>query len=666
MRDRKHLPLTAVAVILLSAALGCGEQEAQIERLEYELQVIYEEPADSVDPALVFPRDLICLHNKLYVLDGRLSQVAIFKRGTGELLGTFGGLGGGPGELGRFPYALVSDGERIGVAHLYHVSWFTPSGDFLELEQIPPLDMATPSLQFSSGGWLFNASYHGPGSPVAFYVSAGGDTLGYGEAVTSRQPDSAGLASMELNAVHACRFENGNVIMGWSQENRIEVLYPTGNALAIDMWTHFPKKQERRPDGRLRNLPAYTFNASMGADGLAYLLDGSRRVVRAYDSTGRLCSEHHLTAPVLQTTWVGAGLAYAIDGSDRVFRLRLLGPAGSGDSAGDTVRKAASSGISADGIEDPNGDRPPLPGEIIERVGDLGSMFLERGILRGGHPEGINSRPRRIVAVGGRELIYLGYEDGQGLLLGESDDDVWSVRVMVSPHPRGSLRSHIYMAGDRPHLSDPRLGFFSLENADKGVEWEGGVWPSSMVWLDGNRWLVHDAMEQRREPLFIVDLSTGKSAGVGGSGSHRKAGLLFKPAYNWWRMARWDSERVLVFDESQLRLAFWSPDGLSEWKPVTGSGLRPIDQRRKGMMPEYDIDGLVALAATCVLVYNSDFDGDAVVTTAILISPDGETLGRWNLPLDNYLRSMTAGPGGRLFLNTDNALYEWVGVNGYP
>lgn len=659
MRLRKHSLSEAVAGLLLSAALGCGGQEMQIERLQYELNLLYAEPADSVDPALVFPRDLLCLQNRLYVLDGRLSQVAVIKTGTGQLLGTFGGIGQGPGELGQFPYALVTDGSRVGVAHLFHVSWFTPTGLFLEVEPIPPLDIATPSLQFSSGGWLYNASYHGPGSPLAAYVTRAGDTFTFGSAVTSQQPDAIGLASMELNAVHACRFEDGNVILGWSQENRIEVFSPRGATLVRDSWAHFLKKEASRPDGRLRNLPAYTFNASLGADGLAYLLDGTRRIVRAYDSRGRLCKEHRLREPVIQLAWSGAGLAYAIDGSDRVFRLRLLGAVGK---AGEADREMAAGGTAADEPRDSGGASSLLPGELVEQLGNLKSLFRQRGILREGRLAGMGSRPNRIMAIGGRSLIYLGYEDGQGLLLGESPGKGWSVASIVSAHPEGSLRSHMYMAGDRPALSDPRLGLFTLEGARKGIRWPTGVWPSSVVWLGGTRWLVHDTVEQKRDPLFTVDLGTGLLEPAGGAGSHRRAGLLFKPAYNWWHLARWDENRILVFDESLLRLAYWSINGLSPWEPVTGSGLRTIDERRKGLTPESDMDGLVALSGIGALIYYTDFTGEDLESTVTLISHEGATVGRWNLPLNRYLRSMTIGPGGRVFLNTDDILYEWVGA----
>ncbi len=113
-----YLPVVLTISLLFSVITGCGEQEVWVTQFRYELQAIYREPIDSVDPALIFARDLLCLNDRLYVLDGRLSHVAIFDRGSGELLERFGGIGAGPGELGQFPYALLTDGSRVGVAHL--------------------------------------------------------------------------------------------------------------------------------------------------------------------------------------------------------------------------------------------------------------------------------------------------------------------------------------------------------------------------------------------------------------------------------------------------------------------------------------------------------------------------------------------------------------------
>ena len=180
-----------------------------------------------------------------------------------------------------------------------------PGGEFLERILIPPLNLATPSLQYSQEGWMFNASFRGEGSPVASYVSSSGDTTGFGDAVLPERPDAIGLAAMELNAAHTCRFENGNVILGWVHENRIETYSPSGQSVAVDKWSHFPRKPERRPDGRIRFFPGFAFSASLGADGNAYLLDGTLRVVRTYDPGGRLLREHYLDGIVASLAWVG-------------------------------------------------------------------------------------------------------------------------------------------------------------------------------------------------------------------------------------------------------------------------------------------------------------------------------------------------------------------------
>ncbi len=659
MRRSSCLPVVLTASLLLSVIAGCGEQDGLVTRLRYELQAIYREPYDSDDPALVFARDLLCLNDRLYVLDGRLSHVAILDRKSGELLGRFGGIGAGPGELGQYPYALLTDGRRVGVAHLYQVSWFTPSGEFLELEQIPALDMATPSLQFSSGGWLFNASYHGPGSPVALLISETGDSLEYGTAVPSGSSAAFDLASVELNAVQVCRFENGNVLLGWSQKNLIEVLSYSDEVVASDSWSHLSDRLERRADGRLKNLPAYTFNATLGADGLAYLLDGSLRVVRAYDQTGRLRFEHLLNRPAIKTIWPGGGLAYAIDGSDTVYRLRLLGEAdrtGAGESPGPDMNAASDNDTRPDVHQ---GRLSSLPGRIVERVEDIQAVLNKAGIARSGHPAASDSRPGRVKAVGGSELLYLGYDDGLGVLLSETDSGEWEIDSVVSPHPEGSLRSRVYMAGDLPFLADPRSGLYSLINTDSGLRWAGGVWPSGMVWIEGDRWLIHDSLENDSDPLFTVGLSDGKILPAGGLGSHGKAGLFFKSAYNWWWLVRWNSEKILVFDESHPRFAFWSEDGLSEWLPVSGTSLRSIEDRKGNLIPERDVNGIVPCADLGLLVYRSDFDGESATTRVLLLLPDGSFAGEWTIPLEDGVRSMTTGPNGRIFLNSDSTLYEW-------
>jgi len=321
-------PMSICLLAALHLALsGCGGEEVAVDRVSLVAEVIYQEPATSEDPVLLFARDVLMLDDRLYVLDGKLAHVVVFDPKNGLILTTFGGVGEGPGELGRFPYALATDGERIGVAHLFTVSWFTPEGGYVASESIPPLDLSTPSLQWSAGGWLSNAAYRGPGSPCATYISSTGDSVVYGQAVSPAGPDEAGLAAMELNAVHVGRFGNGNVIAGYVQENRVTIFGPEGTPIAEDTWIQAPKKPERGPDGRLRGYPGFTLSLTMGGDGFAYLLDGSLRRARRYDHSGRLLTEFEFDIPVIRVLWTGSGMVWAIDGTDRVIRFGV----GNGD-----------------------------------------------------------------------------------------------------------------------------------------------------------------------------------------------------------------------------------------------------------------------------------------------------------------------------------------------
>jgi hypothetical protein len=223
----------------------------------------------------------------------------------------------------------------------------------------------------------------------------------------------------------------------------------------------------------------------------------------------------------------------------------------------------------------------------------------------------------------------------------------------------GTVRSRIEMADNQPFLMDPRSGLYSLAASASNFAWNDGSWPSDVFWLEGDIWLVHDSLEYDTDPLFTVDLSNGDTRFVGGSGIHQRAGSLFKPAYNWWRFSRWKSDRVMVFDESHLRLAFWSEEGLSGWMPLSGSWLRSIEERTGGMVPERDVDGIVPLSDLGLLIYGSCFDNEQSETRVLLLLPDGTIAGKWVLPLKGLVRSMTAGPGGRIFLNSDTTLYEW-------
>lgn len=310
--------------VAATLSAGCGQGADTIERRTYVPEVVYAEPSESTEPALVFPRDLMVAGGRVYVLDGQMARVAVIDPERGMVTGVFGGPGEGPGELGLFPYALVREEGRIGVAHLFSVSWFTHDGDFVNRDRVPLLDMSTPSLQRSGNGWLYNSGYRGPDSSPAVYATDRGDTTGFGMAVAAPDGDEFGLAANELNAVHAVRFSNGNVLLGWVQENRIELYGPTGKLLTSDRWEHFPEEVERRPDGRLRRLPAFTFSASLGEDNRAYLVDGTMGVIGVYDADGAHLGTYRLEGRAAKVLWTAAGTAYAIDGSDRLLRLRLV------------------------------------------------------------------------------------------------------------------------------------------------------------------------------------------------------------------------------------------------------------------------------------------------------------------------------------------------------
>ena len=112
--------------VLLLAVMGCGERPPAPERWRFSAEAVYTEPDTSADPNLIFPRDILLLDGRLFVLDGRLAQVVVCDPSAGTVIGRFGGPGEGPGEVGLYPHALVTDGDRIGVVNLFQVSWFNP------------------------------------------------------------------------------------------------------------------------------------------------------------------------------------------------------------------------------------------------------------------------------------------------------------------------------------------------------------------------------------------------------------------------------------------------------------------------------------------------------------------------------------------------------------
>ncbi len=640
---------------LFLALSGCGGEGADFERVRLAGEVMYQEPASSTDPALVFTRDILMLDERLYILDGKLAHVVIFDPQGRSILNTFGGVGEGPGELGRFPYALVSDGERIGVAHLFTVSWFTPEGEYLESESLPPLDLSTPSLQWSAGGWLSNAPFRGPGSPCATYISSTGDSVGYGRAVAPGRSDEFGLAAMELNAVHVGRFRNGNVIAGHVQENRITIFAPDGASIAEDAWLQAPERPERGPTGQLRGYPGFTLSLKMGSDGFAYLLDGSLRRVRRYDRTGSLLAEFEFDLPVIRVLWTEPGIALAIDGTDRVIRFRV----GEGNTR--------PSSVSAVREGDSSVDSSPLPGRLVERIGDLATYLRDQSLVR---EEGIspgNMRSGRPTAVGGTTRLYLGYPDGPGLLLSPAESGVdteWAgfrVDGRTGAHPRGSLRSRIVMAGDDPVIFDPGQGLLPLREEHSGHLWPEGTWPSDATWLGEERWLVHDTLSKKQDPLSVIDLATGTSMPVGGAGTHRPMGLTFKPAWNWWWMRRLDGDRVIIFDESSLRIATWSREGISGWHSLTESGLRTVDERKRGLTLDREVAALCVLEGRGILILSNDPAAEEPSNRLTLVSFEGTILRRWDLPIQLTVTGMTLTAWGDLYLFTRRALLEWMG-----
>jgi hypothetical protein len=419
--------LLGVAVTL---SAGCGQGADTVERRTYVPEVVYAEPSESSDPALVFPRDLAVVGGRVYVLDGQMARVAIIDPERGLVTGTFGGPGEGPGELGLFPYALVREDDRIGVAHLYSVSWFTLKGDFLKRDQVPPLDMSTPSLQRTGDGWLYNAGYQGPDSAPAVYATGRGDTTRFGTAIEAPAEDRFGLAATELNAVHAVRFANGNVLLGWVHENRIETYNPSGELLSGDRWEHFPDEVERRPDGRLRSLPAFTFSASLGDNDTAYLVDGTMGVIGVYDADGAHQGTYELEGRAAKVVWTAAGAAFAIDGSDRLLRLRQVG-------------------VREEGAADPPGfpEMPDLPAPIPDWLGyDLGSGLGK--IVR------LNGRPARL-ATGGLRL-WLVIEDRECF---SCLDELPLVSALSDSLAPVGLAAAILALGDRHEAKRTLTGF---------------------------------------------------------------------------------------------------------------------------------------------------------------------------------------------------------------
>ncbi|MFC1500289.1 hypothetical protein ACFL6T_04650 [Candidatus Zixiibacteriota bacterium] len=642
-------------VALCLALTGCAGEGVAVERVNLTAEIVYQESATSGEPVLLFARDLLLFRDRLYVLDGKLAHVVIFDPRNGSVISTFGGMGEGPGELGRFPYAIVSDGVRVGVAHLFTVSWFTPGGDFLTRESLPPLDLSTPSLQSSSGGWLSNAPYRGPGSPCATYISSSGDTVAFGRAAAPGGSDEAGLAAMELNAVHVGRYGNGNVIAGYVQENRIIMFGPEGTQITEYAWSTAPGNPDRGPDGRLRGYPGYTLSLTMVNDGHASLLDGSLRRVRRYDQSGILVSECDLDLPVIKALWTESGTVWAVDGTDRVLRFRVGEENSRHSSAADNPE------------EGPPVELSPLPGRLVERIGDLAGFLRDHGLEpKRGMSTGNPGLIRPVIA-GGTTRLFLGYPDGAGVMLAPDEsrvDSEWAgfrVEGRTNAHPRGSFRSRIMMAGDDPVVFEPREGLYPLHDEGPGFQWPEEFWVSDIAWLGGQRWLLHDTLSRNADPLQVIDLADGTISPAGGAGSHRAMGLTFKPAWNWWWMHRVSGERVIMFNESALSVATWSGEGDLEWHDLARSGLRTVDQRKQGGSIDREIAAVSVLDREGILLLSNDLSVEEPSNRLILVSFDGKVLRRWNLPVQLTVTGMVCSPWGGLYLSTRRALLEWMG-----
>ncbi len=645
---------TILTAAFCLALPGCASGERDIEIVNLTGEVVYQEPATSTDPVLIFTRDLLMLGDRLYILDGRLARVAILDPEQGSILGSFGGIGEGPGELGRFPYALVTDGDRIGVAHIFEVSWFTPEGEYLRTESIPTHDLATPSLQWSGGGWLVNAAWRGPDSPRAIWYAPEGDSLVYGRTELPERLDEIGLAAIEMNAVHVGRFRNGNVISGLVQENRVTLFAPDGSPLVEESWPGWPDRPERRPDGRLLGFPGYSIALTMGSDDRAVLLDGSMRRVRRYDSDGRVVGDFTLDLPVIRIIWTGLSTAWGVDGTDRVIRFTTA------------ENSALPSPETPATVDDPRAGIAGLPGQLEARIDDVPAYLRERGIepQEGSGPGGF--RFNRPGVVSGTTNIYLGYNDGSGLLLSPAGSDAgtgWPGFMetgSVAPHPRGSLRSRIVMAGDRAVLFDRSQGLFPFADDDPDYGWPEDSWPSGVLWLDGDRWLVHDTLEADDDPLQVLDLSTGLSQPAGGGG-HRPMRAASRTAWNWWRLLRAGDGRVVILDESSLRVTEWSESGITGWQAVTGSGLRPVEDRLRGDLDDSEISHCCVIGDQGLLIVADNPQVDEFASTMILVSFEGETLQQWNLPGLLSYTGLALAPWGSLYLSTKNALLEWSG-----
>ncbi len=652
---------------LLLAATGCGERAPVVIVREAVLDTLYAEPPTSTDPLLIMPRDVLWHGGRLYVLDGRTSRVGFFDPDTGEVLGTFGGWGEGPGELGAFPHTLAGDGDRIGVGHMGSVSWFTLTGGFRSRDRLPAYDLATPSLLRLEDGWLANIGYRGPGAPVALLTADDGDTTGFGRTVAPPVGDESALAANELNTVHVGRFPDGGVLLAWVQYPWVDLYGGDGTLRRRIEDTELPADLERRPNGLLLGVPGYTLSTATGVDGRVYVVDGTFQNIRVFDADGSERMRYRIPGEVVMRVTAGPdGDLWAIGIEDAVYRVRVLTvePGGAGPGENIPGRRPEQGGKA--GEEESASTlgmmaEESFPGRLEIVVEDLRYLLEDHGVWRSTVRR---DQPALELVHAGERTLFLGYGDGQGVRLLEDLErgGGWRVGSTLGAHPERTVRSRTVMAGDALFILDVMTGLFALDRSARAFHWPADWFVRAAVWLEGDRWLVHDATMDASEPLHLVDLAAGTSLPAGGQGRHRTVRTRWPMAVNDWHLGRWGEGRVLVFDESAVRLAFWDgSEGLGPWVPVSGSGLRSFEQRDRGRNLENDLKGALTVPGQGLLLLREEDLGDYNYRNHLLaVRPDGRVAARWVLPTSRSIRGFTRLPDGRIFLNTSRLVLEWT------
>ncbi len=314
---------TGFALSAIVLAVSCSAERPRVPMFSAELEVIYQEPKESARPWLINSKDLVLLGDRVYVLDGRLSEVAAFDVQNGTPILRFGGNGEGPGELGGYPLGLVTIGDHIGAIHLGSISWFNKDGDFINRESLPTiLDYSSPSLHYSTDGIVFNVGYQGEDSPLAAYISEK-DTVWIGEA-SAPVGDAHPLTANIINAVHVARFPNGNFLLAHIQHDRIGFYSSSGLHITTDSWGDFSKKMQRNERGLLWGHPGLALSVTLDDSGTAYVLGGeSSQTVRAYSSDGVLIRIYSLDTRTFRIAWKNGDVAYALTGGDNLYRVRI-------------------------------------------------------------------------------------------------------------------------------------------------------------------------------------------------------------------------------------------------------------------------------------------------------------------------------------------------------